>query len=82
MSQMTWICCPGCGSIDGPVREGEVGVPPGRLGTRRRTSDSSRFRCTECGTTFHSDGATRREVMGYNVSGRDKVSFPGEKWEI
>ena len=84
MSEMTWICCPKCGSIDGPFREGEVGVPQSRLGSRRRRKDSNRFECKKseggCGSYFHSDGATRREVMGYNVSGRDETAVQG--WPV
>lgn len=76
-TDMTWICCPYCKEIEDIWRQGEVGVPDSRLGSRRRVPDSTRFHCNFCGKYFNSDGATRREVMGYNVSGRDETAVQG-----
>lgn len=72
--QNIWIACPHCGEIEDIWRQGSAGVPPNRYGSRTRVPDSKIFKCKFCGRTFRSDGATRREVMGYNVSGRD-VTF-------
>ena len=83
-----WISCPACGSIWGPRRIGVVDVPEwrmrrnwmirlpsNRLGIRKRTRDSTLFTCEECKIFFHSDGATRREVLGYNVSHMDDTPY-------
>ena len=75
IGQNTWICCPYCEEIEDIWRKGKVGVPPSQYGKRSHTRDSTFFKCYFCGSNFNSDGATRREVMGYNVSGRDKVAF-------
>lgn len=74
--QNHWICCPHCGEIEDIWRQGSVGVPPDRYGSRVRIPDSTSFKCGFCGRTFTSDGATRREVMGHNASGRDQVAYP------
>jgi len=75
LPQGVWIRCPHCGEIEDVWRLGDVGVPPSRYGSRVRKPDSNLFRCGFCGKQFRSDGATRREVMGYNVSGRDVTAF-------
>lgn len=66
-----WIVCPECNSVEGPVRQGKVGVSENKIGSRARTVDSNQFYCNECNSYFRSGGATRREVMGFNVSGDD-----------
>lgn len=73
--QGSWICCPYCQEGEDVWRQGSVGVPPSRYGSRIHKPDSKVFKCNFCGKTFVSDGATRREVMGYNVSGRDVVAL-------
>ena len=75
--QDTWIRCPGCDEIEDIWRIGKVGVAPKDYGSRKRTRDSTTFRCHFCGITFKSGGATRREVMGFNVSGRDVTGIQG-----
>jgi hypothetical protein len=73
--QRNWICCPYCGEIEDIWRQGKAGVPESRYGSRTRSPDSNTFKCNFCGRMFVSDGASRREVMGYNVSGRDVTAF-------
>ena len=73
--QRNWICCPFCKEVEDIWRQGEAGVPPERYGSRIRVPDSTLFKCGFCGEYFHSEGATRREAMGYNVSGRDVTAF-------
>lgn len=70
-----WLCCPHCGEIEDVWRLEKTGVPPNRYGSRIRIPDPNRFKCNFCGRTFQSDGATRRECMGFNSSGRDKVAI-------
>ena len=74
----SWVCCPDCGSTEGVWRIGKVGVPPSQYGRRKRTRDSKKFKCRDCNTTFTSGGGTRRENMGYNVSGRDITAIQGD----
>ena len=69
-----WIICPNCNSVDGPYRQGKVGISQGRIGSRERTVDSNQLYCVDCKSYFRSSGATRREVMGFNASGDDKVA--------
>ena len=71
MSLPSWIRCPHCGEIEDIWRQGNVGVPEGRYGSRIRTSDSTLFKCNFCKRSFRSGGVSRREAMGYNASGRD-----------
>ena len=78
VGQRTWIRCPHCGEIEDIWRQGEAGVPPSRYGSRIRVPDSTMFKCNFCKRTFSSEGATRREVMGFNVSGRDKTAYQGD----
>jgi len=71
----SWLCCPYCGEIEDVWRLGKTGVSEARYGKRIRHADPKRFKCNFCKSTFSSDGATRREAMGYNSSGRDKVAI-------
>ena len=71
----TWLCCPHCGEIEDVWRLGKTGVSEARYGTRVRHADPKRFKCNFCKKTFSSDGGTRREAMGHNSSGRDKVAI-------
>ena len=63
---MTWLCCPFCDESEDIWRLGSTGVSENRYGSRVRVPDSKLFKCGFCGETFFSDGATRREVMGYD----------------
>jgi len=70
-----WLRCPYCGEIEDVWRLDKTGVSEARYGKRIRRSDPKRFKCNFCKNTFTTDGATRREIMGYNSSGRDKVAI-------